>query len=330
VIMIARLTGWSGVAMMTTDRDENGGSGMDYIRQSRAAWRLAQRHKVSAAAWMIYSSIFHRLNDNYDLTGSVRLTIKEFGILAGITNHTSIRKARQELLDAGLITADGIGSGGPGAAGTYRLVDLIATGNCLRGYLKAVETKETVKPAQAPEHEPVPEPVVESKPESVPEPEPEPVVADGSLFPEPEPESKQEPEKPAEPKPKRKRKAAKPEPEPKKPYGDYGIVMLSDRQVSILEERYPGLWRQYLSRVESYCYNNKKQKRYEDYCKTIINWIQKDQRNHPDWFQQQPEPETEPKREISAAVVEAAKQIESQTPDIFAEARAAREAAWNR
>lgn len=281
---------------------------MDYIRQSRTAWRLAQRHKVSAAAWMIYTAIFQLLNDAYDLPGAVRLTIKEFGGLAGLTNHTSIRKARQELLDAGLITADGIGSGGPGAAGTYRLVDLIANGNCLRGYLKAVETKE---PAQAPE--PVPEPVIESKPE--------PVVEDGSLFPEPEPE------KPAEPKPKRKRKpAVKPEPEPKKPYGDYGIVMLSDRQVGILDERYPGIWKRYLSKVESYCYNNPKQKRYSDYCKTIINWIQKDQRSHPDWFQQQNQPE--PKREISAAVVEAAKQIESQTPDIFAEARAKRQAAW--
>lgn len=298
---------------------------MDYIRQSRAAWKLAKRHGISPAAWMAYSSIFHQLNDAYDLTGAVRLTIKEFGLLAGITNHTSIRKARQELLDAGLIVADGIGSGGPGAAGTYRLVDLVATGMNLRGIITVIESKP----------EPEPEPVIESKPESVQEPEseqvPEPVVVDGSLFPEPKPEPKQEPEKPAEPKPKRRRKpAAKPEPEPKKPYGDYGIVMLSDRQVAILEERYPGLWRQYLSRVESYCYNNKKQKRYEDYCKTIINWIQKDQRNHPDWFQQQnqPEPKPEQKREIGAAVVEAAKQIESQTPDIFAEARAMREAAW--
>lgn len=294
---------------------------MDYIRQSRVAWKLAQRHGISPAAWMIYTAIFHQLNDAYDLTGAVRLTIKEFGLLAGITNHTSIRKARQELLDAGLITADGIGSGGPGAAGTYRLVDLIANGNCLRGYLKAVETKE---PAQAPE----PEPVIESKPEPVPEP----VVADGILFPEPGPESKQEPEKPAEPKPepKRKRKAAaKPEPEPKKPYGDYGIVMLSDRQVGILDERYPGIWKRYLSRVESYCYNNPKQKRYSDYCQTIINWIQKDQKKHPEWFQnQQPEPEQEQKREISAAVVEAAKQIAAETPDIFADARAKREAAW--
>ena len=281
---------------------------MDYIRQSRAAWKLAQRHKVSAASWMIYTAIFHQLNDAYDLTGAVRLTIKEFGLLAGLTNHTSIRKARQELLDAGLIVADGIGSGGPGAAGTYRLVDLVANGMNLRGIITVVESK--------------PEPVIESKPESVPEP----VLADGSLFPEPEPESKQEPE----PKPKRKRKAAaKPEPEPKKPYGDYGIVMLSDRQISILEKRYPGLWQQYLGKVESYCYNNKKQKRYTDYCQTIMRWIQKDQRNHPDWFQQQNQPEPEQKREISAAVVEAAKQIESETPDIFAEARARREAAWN-
>ena len=289
---------------------------MDYIRQSRVAWKLAQRHGISPAAWMIYTAIFQRLNDAYDLTGAVRLTIKEFGLLVGLTNHTSIRKARQELLDAGLITADGIGSGGPGASGTYRLVDLIANGKCLHGYLKAVVTKE---PAQAPE--PEPEPVIESKPESVPEP----VVEDGSLFPEPEPEPKQEPE----PKPKRKRKAAvKPEPEPAKPYGDYGIVTLTDRQVSILEERYPGIWKRYLSRVESYCYNNKKQKRYSDYCKTIINWIQKDQRNHPDWFQQQNQPEPEQKREISAAVVEAAKQIAAETPDIFADARAKREAAW--
>ena len=261
----------------------------------------------------------------------MRLTIKEFGLLAGLTNHTSIRKARQELLDTGLITADGIGSSGPGAAGTYRLVDLVATGNCLRGYLKAVETK---KPAQAPESEPAPEPVFESKPEPVPEPEPEPVVEDGILFPEPEPESKQEPkaeskpEPEPKPEPKRKRKAVKPEPEPKKPYGDYGIVMLTDRQVSILKERYPEYWQRYLSKVEAYCYN--KPKRYTDYCQTIMKWIQKDQKNHPDWFQQQQkQPEPELKREISAAVVEAAKQIESETPDIFAEARARREAAWN-
>lgn len=291
---------------------------MDYIRQSRAAWKLAQRHKVSPAAWMIYSAIFHKLNDNYDLTGAVRLTIKEFGGLAGISNHTAIRRARQELLDAGLITADGIGSGGPGAAGTYRLVDLVANGMNLRGIITVVESKP--EPAQAPE------PVIESKPESVPEP----VVADGSLFPEPEPEPKQELEKLAEPKPeqKRKRKAVKPEPEPKKSYGDYGIVMLSDRQVAILEERYPGLWKRYLSRVESYCYNNKKQKRYTDYCQTIMRWIQKDQRNHPDWFQQQPEPETEQKREIKPELLEAAKHIQSETPDIFAEARAKRQAAW--
>lgn len=290
-----------------------GADGMDYIRQSRTAWKLSQRHKVSAAAWMIYSAIFHILNDNYDLTGAVRLTIKEFGLLAGLTNHSSIRKARQELLDAGLITADGICSGGPGAAGTYRLVDLVANGMNLRGIITVVESKP--EPAQAPE------PVIESKPESVPEP----VVADGSLFPEPEPEPKQEPEQ----KPKRKRKAAvKPEPEPKKPYGDYGIVMLSDRQVNILENRYPGLWKQYLSKVESYCYNNKKQKRYTDYCQTIMRWIQKDQRNHPDWFQQQPEPETEQKREIKPELLEAAKHIQSETPDIFAEARAKRQAAW--
>lgn len=271
---------------------------MRFIDQIKAAWRRKQQKKISTGAWTLYSALFMVANNKFDLESEMRLTIAEMGKLIDMRNQDSIRRFRQELLDAQLIAEVEPGSTGKGNAGVYRLIDLCCEQQ-LKETLEGTKTELETLVARH-EHE------LESENFSTAE---------------------MEPEKTVEPKPKRKRKAAaKPEPEPKKVYGDYGIVMLSDRQVGILEERYPGLWKQYLRRVESYCYNNKKQKRYSDYCQTIMNWIQRDQKKHPEWFQNQNQPE--PKREISAAVVEAAKQIQSETPDIFAEARAKRQAAW--
>lgn len=235
--------------------------------------------------------MFMLANDSFNLGGDIKISNPEMAAMIHVTNLACLRAYKKELIDAGMLVVVDSGMHGRGNAGVYRLADL-TDGRQMYGNQRAVESKTVV------------EPVAENVPET-----------NGDLF--------------SEKKTQKRKKDQQRGLEPARYYGDYGIVMLTDKQVSILQERYPGLWQQYLSRVESYCYNNKKQKRYSDYCKTIINWIQRDQQNHPDWFQQQNQPEPEPKREISAAVVEAAKQIASETPDIFAEARAKREAAWN-
>lgn len=268
---------------------------MRFIDQIKAAWRRKQQKKISTGAWTLYSALFMVANSKFDLESEMRLTIAEMGKLIDMRNQDSIRRFRQELLDAQLIAEVEPGSTGKGNAGVYRLIDLCCEQQLeetLEGTKRGLETVIARH-----EHE------LESENISTAE---------------------MEPEKTVEPKPKRKRAAAKVEPEPAKPYGDYEIVTLTDRQVEILKTRYPGHWQQYLSKVESYCY--RKQKRYSDYCQTIMKWIQKDQRNHPGWFQNQPEPE--PKQEIKPELLETAKQIESETPDIFSEARVRRQAAW--
>lgn len=232
--------------------------------------------------------MFMLANDSFNLGGDIKLSNPEMAALIHVTNLACLRAYKIELIDAGMLVVVDSGMHGRGNAGVYRLADL-TDGRQMYGNQRAVESKTVV------------EPVAENVPETT-----------GDLF--------------SEKKTKKRKIAQRRGLEPARSYGDYDIVNLTDTQVSILQKRYPEHWQQYLSKVESYCYRTGK--RYRDYAKTIMSWIQKDQRDHPDWFQNQNQPEPEPKQEIKPELLEAAKQIESQTPDIFAEARARREAAW--
>nr|UWI29869.1 MAG: Replication initiator protein A (RepA) N-terminus [Bacteriophage sp.] len=57
--------------------------------------------------------------------------------------------------------------------------------------------------------------------------------------------------------------------------GEFGHVLLSDGDMAKLDERFPGFWRDYITRVDEYC--EQSGKRYRNYLLTISRWIRKDQ-----------------------------------------------------
>lgn len=56
--------------------------------------------------------------------------------------------------------------------------------------------------------------------------------------------------------------------------GEFGHVLLSDGDEAKLDEQFPGLWRDYVTRVDEYC--EQSGKRYRNYRLTISKWIGKD------------------------------------------------------
>lgn len=60
----------------------------------------------------------------------------------------------------------------------------------------------------------------------------------------------------------------------RKPYGEFGHVLLSDRDIEILKERYPNLYETYIEEVDGYCESTGK--KYKNYRATIQNWIRRD------------------------------------------------------
>ena len=160
---------------------------MRFIDQIKAAWRRKQQKKISTGAWTLYSALFMVANNKFDLESEMRLTIAEMGKLIDMRNQDSIRRFRQELLDAQLIAEVEPGSTGKGNAGVYRLIDLCCEQQ-LKETLEGTKTELETLVARH-EHE------LESENFSTAE---------------------MEPEKTVEPKPKRKRAAAKVEPEPAK------------------------------------------------------------------------------------------------------------------
>lgn len=63
--------------------------------------------------------------------------------------------------------------------------------------------------------------------------------------------------------------------EKRKPYGEFGHVLLSDDDIKILTERFPGLYEDYIEKVDGYCESTGKS--YKNYRATIQNWIRRDQ-----------------------------------------------------
>ena len=57
--------------------------------------------------------------------------------------------------------------------------------------------------------------------------------------------------------------------------GEFGHVLLSDGDEAELDERFPGFWRDYITKVDEYC--EQSGKRYRNYRLTISKWIRKDQ-----------------------------------------------------
>ena len=57
--------------------------------------------------------------------------------------------------------------------------------------------------------------------------------------------------------------------------GEFGHVLLSDEDEAELDERFPGFWRDYITKVDEYC--EQSGKRYRNYRLTISKWIRKDQ-----------------------------------------------------
>lgn len=57
--------------------------------------------------------------------------------------------------------------------------------------------------------------------------------------------------------------------------GEFGHVLLSDDDVTKLDEQFPGFWRDYITKVDEYC--EQSGKRYKNYRLTISKWIRKDQ-----------------------------------------------------
>lgn len=65
--------------------------------------------------------------------------------------------------------------------------------------------------------------------------------------------------------------------EERKPYGEFGHVLLSDRDIEILKERYPNLYETYIEEVDGYCESIGK--KYDNYRATVQNWIRRDKQN---------------------------------------------------
>ena len=61
--------------------------------------------------------------------------------------------------------------------------------------------------------------------------------------------------------------------------GEFGHVLLSDEDEAGLDEQFPGLWRDYVTRVDEYC--EQSGKRYRNYRLTISKWIRKDRQAGP-------------------------------------------------
>nr|UWG20160.1 MAG: Replication initiator protein A (RepA) N-terminus [Bacteriophage sp.] len=56
--------------------------------------------------------------------------------------------------------------------------------------------------------------------------------------------------------------------------GEFGHVLLSDDDEARLDEQFPGLWRDYVTKVDEYC--EQSGKRYRNYRLTISKWIGRD------------------------------------------------------
>lgn len=65
--------------------------------------------------------------------------------------------------------------------------------------------------------------------------------------------------------------------EERKPFGEFGHVLLSDRDIEILKERYPNLFEQYIEEVDGYCESTGK--KYKNYRATVQNWIRRDKKS---------------------------------------------------
>ncbi len=63
-------------------------------------------------------------------------------------------------------------------------------------------------------------------------------------------------------------------PAPKHHYGDYGHVMLDDKQLEALQSEFPSNWQEWITRVDNYCESSGKS--YKNYLQTIRNWSAKD------------------------------------------------------
>ncbi|VDG20646.1 phage replication initiation protein [Lactobacillus plantarum] [Lactiplantibacillus mudanjiangensis] len=86
---------------------------------------------------------------------------------------------------------------------------------------------------------------------------------------------------------KEKNRSSAPE-NTKHKYGEYKNVLLSDKQLSKLQEQFPNDWQERIERVSGYVQSTGKH--YKDYLATIRNWAKRDQTNkqkphtREDWF----------------------------------------------
>ena len=63
----------------------------------------------------------------------------------------------------------------------------------------------------------------------------------------------------------------------KKPYGEFGHVLLTDEDVKALKQRFPDLYETYIEAVDGYCESTGK--KYKNYRATIQNWIRRDRQS---------------------------------------------------
>lgn len=118
---------------------------MDYIKQSRAAWRIAQKHGISWYAWGLYCAMFMLANDSFNLGGDIKLSNPEMAALIHVTNLACLRAYKKELIEAGMLVVVDSGMHGRGNAGVYRLADL-TDGRQMYGNQRAVNSKTVVEP----------------------------------------------------------------------------------------------------------------------------------------------------------------------------------------
>ena len=243
----------------------------NYIQIHETAYRRYKERKLSGKAWLVYSELFFRANRARNLTGPVRMTTPEAAVACGVSEQTFIA-CRAALVEAGMIVYE---PGGPGKGNksVYMLVDLPSP---LTGTLTVVEPPEPPEPVQQ-AMEPIPD---------APEP-----VQDG-LFGDIE----APPEKP------KKARKTKAETLIKRPYGAHGRIMLTDRDVKYLDNRYPD-WKNYLQAADDWLDRTGATKK--DYYSFLLNWIKRDKARQP-----APEPQQELE---DPELVAAAKRIEQES-----------------
>ena len=268
--------------------------------------------------WSVFSELVFRADEN----GAVAAQANALMLASAVTNRGSFKRVVDGLVAAGLVAVDVIGQG-RGQTVTYRLTGWVQEPEQtpIQTPVRYTGRLTVTSPSYTGSLTAVPAPAPAATPEAVPAPAPAetavPETSD-SLFPEAEPEPA------AKPKQRQKRqKKETPDDLIKRPYGEHGRVLLTDREVELLNKKHPD-WRNWLNYdpkgADDWLYLENVKK--TDYYKYLVGWIKRNKngqgRSYGYKYQPQvtaPEPSPEQTEEQNAAALAAAAYKQQQDLD---------------